>query len=235
MNAIASVTPQATRPRVLVIDDERHLREMLELGLMQNGFEVRLAADGVIGLAELRTFAPDVIVLDVMLPKVDGIALVPHLRRMTQAPIVMLSAKSGVPDRVVGLEGGADDYLGKPFDLQELVARLRSAMRRPLLAEQNTLVFADLVVDLAERSVHRGDRAIALSTREFDLLAALVRAPKRVFTRDQLLDAVWGHERDVLPGTVETYISYLRAKVDRPPARRLVQTVRGVGYALRDE
>jgi DNA-binding response OmpR family regulator len=223
------------QPRVLVIDDERHLREMLELGLRQNGFDVRLAADGIIGLNELKTYQADVIVLDVMLPKIDGVALVPHVRRLTQAPIVMLSAKSGVPDRVVGLEGGADDYLGKPFELQELVARLRSALRRPNLAEQSTYTFADLSVDTVERRVRRGEESIDLSTREFDLLTAFIRAPKRVFTRDQLLDAVWGQERDVLPGTVETYVSYLRAKIDKPPARRLIHTIRGVGYALRDE
>jgi DNA-binding response OmpR family regulator len=226
---------QSKMPRVLVIDDERHLREMLEMGLTQNGFEVRLAADGVVGLNELKSFPADVIVLDVMLPKIDGISLVPHVRRLTQAPIVMLSAKSGVRDKVGGLEGGADDYLGKPFELQELVARLRSALRRPSLAEQSTYTFADLFLDTAERRVRRGDETIDLSTREFDLLAAFMRAPRRVFTRDQLLDAVWGQERDVLPGTVETYVSYLRSKVDRPPARRLIHTVRGVGYALRDE
>lgn len=221
--------------RVAVVDDERNVRELLEIALTQEGFEVRSAADGQQALSLVREWKPDVIVLDVMLPKINGIALVPLFRRVTEAPIVMLSAKGGVTDRVQGLSQGADDYLSKPFELSELVARLHSALRRPRLAQTNRLSYADLSVELDTRIVRRGDNKIDLTAREFDLLVALLRNARQVFTRDQLLDVVWGPDRDVEPGTVETYISYLRAKIDQGYSPRLIQTIRGVGYSLREE
>jgi DNA-binding response OmpR family regulator len=217
----------------LVIDDERHMREMLEIGLSQRGFAVRAAADGFTALRLLRTEPADVIVLDVMMPKVDGLTLLPLLRRSTEAPIVMLSAKSDLETRVAGLENGADDYLPKPFEFEELAARVRSALRRPTLREVSAIHFCDLAIDVEKHRVHRDGRTIELSAREFDLLITLARNPERVFNRTQLLDLVWGPEADVLPGIVETYISYLRAKVDLPPQRRLIHTIRGVGYCMR--
>ncbi|GAC1414309.1 MAG: response regulator transcription factor [Candidatus Velthaea sp.] len=221
------------RPSVLIVDDERHMRDFLEIGLRQNGFSVASAPDGIVALKELPSMKPDVIVLDVMLPKIDGIALLPLMRRTTEVPILLLSAKTDLNTRVSGLENGADDYLAKPFELPELVARLRTLLRRPNLAHVTSLQFEDLTIELQTRMVRRGDEAIALSTREFDLLTMLVRYPERVFTREQLLDGVWGSERDVLPGSVETYISYLRAKIDKLPYRRIIQTIRGVGYSIR--
>lgn len=221
-------------PRVAVVDDERHIRTLLEIGLAEEGFAVRCASDGQQGLALIREWKPDVIVLDVMMPKIDGITLLPMLRRLTEAPVVMLSAKSEVADKVEGLAHGADDYLAKPFELSELVARINSALRRPKLAKSTTLRCADLVVDVETRSVMRGERRIDLSAREYDLLLVMLRSPQRVFTRDQLLDLVWGPDKDVGAGAVETYISYLRAKVDQGPSR-LIHTVRGVGYSLREE
>jgi DNA-binding response OmpR family regulator len=218
---------------VLVIDDERHMRDVLEIGLMQRGFRVRTAADGFAALKLLDEEPFDVILLDLMLPKVDGLALIRILRRSTEAPIVLLSAKADVDAKITGLEAGADDYLAKPFDFGELTARLRSALRRPALKDVETLHFADLVIDVRRRRVERSGEQIELTAREFDLLTLLARSPERVYTRSQLIDLVWGVERGVTPATVESYISYLRAKVDIPPRRRLIHTIRGVGYSVR--
>jgi len=223
-----------TPARVLVVDDERHIRELLEIGLSDECYEVRSAPDGQVGLQLVRDWNPDAIVLDVMLPKIDGIALLPMFRKLTEAPIVMLSAKSDVNDKVTGLSRGADDYVSKPFEMAELRARLETALRRPRLAQPQVLRYGDLEVNLETRVAIRGGKEIALSAREYDLLVTLLRNPHRVFSRDQLLDQVWGTERFVGPGAVETYISYLRAKIDQGFPTRLIQTHRGAGYSLRE-
>ena len=223
------------QPRVAVVDDERNVRELLEIALAQEGFVVRSAADGQQALSLVREWKPDAIVLDVMMPKIDGIALVPMVRRLTEAPILMLSAKGDPADKIEGLTHGADDYLSKPFEIGELIARLHTALRRPRLAQPAVLRYADLIVDLNAHIVTRAGKRIDLTAREFDLLVALMRDPGHVLSRDQLLDRVWGSERDVEPATVETYISYLRAKIDQDFSPRLIQTVRGVGYSLREE
>jgi len=220
--------------RVLVVDDERAIRDVVEVALVQAGFQVRTAVDGPDGLTAVRDWSPECILLDVMMPKIDGLTLLPLLRNLTEVPIIMLTARGDVRDRVDGLEAGADDYLAKPFDVAELVARVTTALRRPNLRNVHRLTFADLTVDLEERSVQRDGRDIDLSTREFDLLATLIRRPKRVFTREELLDLVWGRDRDVTLNTVETYISYLRSKIDRDFEKKLVRTIRGVGYVLRE-
>jgi DNA-binding response OmpR family regulator len=219
--------------RVLVVDDEVAIRDLLEYGLAQAGFEVRSARDGRAALEVVRSWTPEVIILDVMLPEVDGFTLLPALRRLTDVPIVMLSAKTATAEKVTGLARGADDYLAKPFELEELVARLHSALRRPRLQLRETFRYSDLVLDVSRRTVYRGQRRIDLSTREFDLLLTFVQHPERVFTRAQLLDLVWGVDRDVVPNTVETYVSYLRAKIDSGEEMKLIQTLRGVGYVLR--
>jgi len=172
--------------------------------------------------------------LDVMMPKIDGLTLLPLLRNLTEVPIIMLTARGDVRDKIDGLKAGADDYLAKPFDVAELVARVSTALRRPTLRSVHRLTFADLSVDLEERSVQRAGQDIDLSAREFDLLATLIRRPKRVFTREELLDLVWGRDREVTLNTVETYVSYLRGKIDRDFDRKLLRTIRGVGYVLRD-
>jgi len=223
------------QPRVAVVDDERNVRELLEIALAQEGFAVRSAADGQQALALVREWKPEAIVLDVMMPKIDGISLVPMVRRLTEAPILMLSAKGDPADKIQGLTHGADDYLSKPFEIGELIARLHTALRRPRLAQPAVLRYADLIVDLNTHIVTRAGKRIDLTAREFDLLVALMRDPGHVLSRDQLLDRVWGSERDVEPATVETYISYLRAKIDQEYSPRLIQTVRGVGYSLREE
>jgi DNA-binding response OmpR family regulator len=219
--------------KVAVIDDEEGLRDLLHVGLGMDGFEVRSAADGVAGLELIRSWQPDCILLDVMLPKIDGFTLIAMIRRLTQAPILMLTARSEVRDRIEGLRSGADDYIPKPFDLEELALRVRAAVRRPTMREVEHVTFEDLTIDLQAHTVARGGRYLKLSAREFALLVTLARRPKRVFTRDELLDLVWGSERDTSPQTVETYISYLRQKVDAGFPTPLIHTVRGVGYTLR--
>lgn len=220
--------------RVAVIDDEASIREMLEVGLGQEGFAVRSAVDGADGLALVRDWKPQCIVLDVMMPKIDGLALIPLLRRLTEVPIVMLTARGDVQDRIDGLRAGADDYLPKPFELAELAARIHTALRRPTLRRVEHLVFSDLEIDLEARIVRRAGKRLSLSVREFDLLVTLARRPNRVFRREELLDMVWGVDRDLSPNTVETYISYLRGKIDGGGLPRLIHTIRGVGYSLRE-
>ena len=218
----------SVRPRIAVVDDEENLREVLELGLTQEGFEVRTAPDGATALTIIRAWQPEAIVLDVTMPVIDGISLIALVRKFSQAPILLLTAHGGLRDRIAGLKAGADDYLVKPFDLAELSERLRTALRRPYLQH------ADLVLDLNTRTTRRGGREISLSAREFDLAAIFIGRPRRVFTRDELLDLAWGADREVTRGTVESYISYLRSKIDAPPARPLIHTVRGVGYVMRE-
>lgn len=222
-------------PKVAVIDDERHVREMLELGLGREGYTVRSAPDGAQALDLIGDWQPDVIILDVMLPKIDGYALLPMLRKKTEAPIIMLTAKGDVPDKVAALDRGADDYLAKPFAFEELLARLGAALRRPRLAAGDELRYDDLAVNVATHEVTRGGRRVSLTPREFDLLVALIRVPRRVLTKEQLLEQVWGHDFEGEVGIVETYISYLRAKIDGTAHKKIIHTVRGVGYALRED
>lgn len=221
--------------RVLVVDDEPRIRELLELSLSHHGYEVRCAADGQAALAIAKEWEPDAVILDVMLPKIDGITLLPMLRRVTDAPVIMLSAKGEVEDKVSGLTQGADDYLSKPFEIDELIAHIEAKLRRPRLEHRDVLGCADLTVDLETHMVERAGRRIDLSPLEYNLLVTLLRRPKRVFARDDLLSLVWGDEKDVTPAAVERYISYLRAKIDGGSRQHLLHTVRGVGYTLRSD
>lgn len=222
----------AAKSRIAVVDDDRYIREMLELGLAREGFSVRTASDGQQALALIKEWEPEVIVLDVMMPKIDGFALLPMLRQISQAPILMLTAKGELADKVTGLSGGADDYLVKPFEFEELIARLSAALRRPQLIEDGTLRWHALSLNLTTRQVFREERSIELTQREFDLLAVFMREPRRVFNKEHLLALVWGHDFEGGTNIVETYISYLRNKLDRPHESSLIRTVRGVGYGL---
>jgi two-component system, OmpR family, response regulator MprA len=222
-----------TPARVAVIEDERGIREFLERALRRAGFDTRSAADGLDGLNVTRGWRPDVIVLDLMLPKVDGLSLLPMIRRETEAPVLILSARGDVADRIEGIARGADDYLPKPFDVDELIIRIRALLRRPVLHAPMGYSFADLRVDIATRTALRGGRIIRLSSREFDLLVTLLRRPRRVFSKDELLERIWG-DREVLRGCVETYIGYLRNKIDVAGEPRLIHTVRGAGYTIRE-
>lgn len=220
-------------PRVLAVDDERRVRELLEIALPEYGFVVRTAEDGARALRLVRDWQPATIVLDVMMPSLDGIDFIPLARKLTDAPIVMLSAKADLADKVEGLLRGADDYLAKPFAMSELAARLHSALRRPRLERASTLQYADLTIDLETLDVVRNGRRIALSGREYALLQTLVRNAERVLTRRQLLDLAWGRGREAAPGAVDTYVSYLRRKLDAAGEQKILHTVRGVGYVMR--
>jgi DNA-binding response OmpR family regulator len=219
--------------RVLIVDGEDAVRAMLADGLAQTGFSVLAVPNGREMLDAIPHWCPEAIVLDVTLPDTDGFTLLPPARRLTDAPIIILSAQTESAQKVAALENGADDYVGKPFAIEELIARLNSALRRPRLELRELEQYADVGVDVGRRLVYRGRRAIELSTREFDLLLTFVRNPGVVFTRNMLLDLVWGADRDVLPNTVETYISYLRAKIDSNERLKLIHTLRGAGYVMR--
>jgi DNA-binding response OmpR family regulator len=218
--------------RVAIVDDDRFVREMLELGLTREGFSVRTASDGLAALELVREWDPEVIVLDVMMPKIDGITLLPRLRQITQAPILMLTAKGETTDKVSSLGAGADDYLVKPFVFEELIARLQAKLRRPQLIEEDVLRWHDVAINPTTREVWRAQERLDLTQREFDLLEVFMREPRRLFSKDHLLELVWGHDFEGGPNIVETYISYLRAKLDRPDASSFIRTVRGVGYGL---
>jgi DNA-binding response OmpR family regulator len=218
--------------RVAVVDDDRFVREMLELGLSREGFIVKTAADGMAALQLVREWSPEAIVLDVMMPKIDGLALLPKLREITQAPILMLTAKGETADKVASLGAGADDYLVKPFIFEELIARLQAKLRRPQLIEEQVLRWHDVAINPDTREAWLGRDSLDLTQREFDLLSVFMREPRRVFSKDHLLELVWGHDFEGGPNIVETYISYLRAKIDRPEQGSFFRTVRGVGYGL---
>lgn len=219
--------------RVAVIDDDRMIREMLQLGLSREGYQVETAADGSAALDLVRSFDPEVIVLDIMMPKIDGLTLLPKLRELTQAPILMLTAKGDTEGKVASLSAGADDYLVKPFVFEELIARLQAKLRRPQLIEENVVRWHDVSINPSTREAWRGKDPVDLTQREFDLLSVFMREPRRVFSKDHLLEIVWGHDFEGGPNIVETYISYLRSKIDRPgDPGSVIRTVRGVGYGL---
>jgi two-component system, OmpR family, response regulator MprA len=225
----------AQQSKILVVDDERSMRDLLRLGLEQQGYTVRDLPDGRGLETAIVDWQPDAIILDVMMPFADGFTLLPMIRRQTQAPVIMLSAKTEVDDRVTGLTLGADDYVPKPFAFPELVSRLEAALRRPHISTPEFLRYLDLVVNLKTREVERDGRKISLTNKEFALLVTLMREPRRVFGKEELLAQVWGQDFEGEVGNVETYISYLRAKVDLNPQQRLIHTIRGAGYSLRGD
>lgn len=221
---------------VLVVDDDAAIRRSLERGLRLSGFRVRTAGSGSEALAEIRRTPPDVLVLDVSMPGMSGIEVCTRLRDDGQdLPVLMLSALDETADRIAGLQAGGDDYLVKPFALPELVLRLRALLRRRPPVDRDVLRVADLVIDPAARTARRGGRPLELTRREFELLEVLVRNAGLVLTRDQLLDRVWGYDFDVRTDAVDTFVSYLRRKLEADGGARLVHTVRGVGFVLRDQ
>ena len=220
--------------RILVVDDEPQLRRALERALKLEGYEVELAADGDQALAAVAGKHPDAIVLDVLMPKRDGLEVCRALRAEgDQTPVLMLTARDAVRDRVDGLDAGADDYVVKPFALEELLARVRALLRRGDGGAER-LSYADLTLDPATREVTRGGRELELTKTEFALLEHLLRHPKQVLTRSQLFEAVWGYDFGPRSNSLEVYIGYLRRKTEEGGEPRLIQTVRGVGYTLRE-
>jgi two-component system response regulator MtrA len=217
--------------RVLVVDDDTALAEMLGIVLRSEGFEPFFCADGDLALEAFRDSRPDLVLLDLMLPGRDGIDVCRLIRAESGVPIVMLTAKSDTVDVVVGLESGADDYVVKPFKPKELVARVRARLRRDQDPTPETLTLGDLTIDVAGHEVRRGETAIGLTPLEFDLLVALARKPWQVFTREVLLEQVWGYRHQADTRLVNVHVQRLRSKIERDPERpELVLTVRGVGY-----
>jgi two-component system response regulator MprA len=221
---------------IAIVDDDGAIRTALGRALRMENYDVELFEDGTSALKSIQLRAPDAIVLDLQLPDIDGLEICRRIRRAGDAtPILMLTARDAVNDRVEGLDVGADDYLVKPFDLAELLARLRALLRRTNIAEgdETVLRFDDLTLNPQTREVQRGPRAIELTKIEFDLLELFLQHPRQVLTRDQILDLVWGYNFDSGTNSLAVYIGYLRRKLEEKNEARLIQTVRGVGYALR--
>ncbi len=226
----------AMAERILVIEDDAQIADLLRRGLIYEGYTVEVASDGEGGLTAARDRPPDIVLLDLMLPGIDGLTVCRRLRAASDVPILILTAKEAVPDRVAGLDAGADDYLVKPFSFDELLARIRALLRRHQRAgTSDELRFADLTMNLGSREVRRGNRRIELTAREFELLALFMQNPRQVLTRDVLYDRIWGYDFGGESNIIEVYIRYLRAKLEENGEPRLIQTVRGVGYALREE
>jgi two-component system response regulator MtrA len=222
---------QATKGRILVVDDDASLAEMLTIVLRQEGFESRMVARGDRAMDEFRDYRPDLVLLDLMLPGKDGIDVCKEIRAESGVPIVMLTAKGDTVDVVVGLESGADDYVVKPFKPKELVARIRARIRRFDEPTQETLTIGDLDIDVAGHAVTRGGDRISLTPLEFDLLVCLARKPWQVFTREVLLEQVWGYRHAADTRLVNVHVQRLRSKVEHDPENpEIVVTVRGVGY-----
>jgi two-component system response regulator MprA len=230
--------PPVPKPRVLVVEDDRAVRESLRRSLEFNGYDVHLAADGAEALAGIAGVHPDVVVMDVMMPRLDGLETTRALRKAgNSVPILVLTARDAVGDRVEGLDAGADDYLTKPFALQELLARLRALLRRVVQDEDapdETLVFADLTMNVATREVARGGRTMELTRTEFTLLEMFLRRPRRVLERSFILEEVWGYDFPTTANSLEVYVGYLRRKTEADGEPRLIHTVRGVGYVLKE-
>ncbi|MGH2458420.1 MAG: response regulator transcription factor [Chloroflexota bacterium] len=220
--------------RILVVDDDRRITAMLRRTLAYEGYEVDLATDGSKGLLAARDRSPDLVILDVMMPGLDGLEVCRRLRSGGAVPILILTARDEVPDRVAGLDAGADDYLVKPFALEELTARVRALLRRSDGSGGTVLSFGDLRLDTARREAARGSRAIELTTKEYELLALFLRHPRQVLTRDLILEHVWGYDFGGDGNVLEVYVGYLRNKLEEGSEPRLIQTVRGAGYVLRE-
>jgi two-component system response regulator MprA len=225
--------------QILVADDDPAVRDSLRRSLSFNGYDVVTAADGAEALAKVADSPPDLLLLDVNMPQIDGLEVCRRLRASgSDLPVLMLTARVEVGDRVLGLDAGADDYLPKPFALEELLARVRALLRRvptaPDEAQDAALTFGDLTLDPATRTVRRGERPISLTRTEFELLWVLMQAPRRVLTREFILDEVWGYDFPTTANSLEVYVGYLRRKTEADGEPRLIHTVRGVGYVLRE-
>jgi DNA-binding response OmpR family regulator len=222
--------------KLLIVEDEIRMADLLRKGLSEEGHTATCAADGAEGLALAKSYEFDVIILDVMMPKLNGYELAKRLRaEKVRTPILMLTARDAVPDIVKGLDLGADDYMTKPFSFDELVARLRAVKRRAVAAEETSLRVADLVLDPASREVLRADRRVALTRTEYNLLERLMYRAGKVVPRQALIEAVWGFDREIEENTLDVFMRLLRNKIDAPGRPKLIHTVRGVGYMIRQD
>jgi len=224
------------QPLVLVVDDDQRIASAIRRALIYEGYQVEVARDGPVALTHVRERPPDLMILDVMLPGLDGMEVARRLQAGGgEFPILMLTAKDGTSDRVRGLDSGADDYLVKPFAYEELLARVRALLRRRAPRRQRTIRYADISMDLGAHEVKRDGRVVALTAKEFDLLELFVRNPRQVLTRERIMDAVWGFDFGATSNVVDVYVGYLRQKLEDSGAPRVIQTLRGVGYVLREE
>lgn len=221
--------------RVLVIEDEERITDFLKRGLSYEGYIVDVANDGPSGLALARDYPPDLVILDWMMPGMDGLEVARRLRAGSDVPILILTARGAVQDRVQGLDAGADDYLVKPFAFEELMARIRALLRRSTPAAPEVLKFSDLSLDTGTHQAFRASRSIELTAKEYELLELFLRNPRQVLTRDVIFDRVWGYDFGGESNIIEVYVRYLRQKTEAAEEPRLIHTVRGVGYVLREE
>ena len=220
---------------ILLVEDEIKLARFIELELQSEGYRVSVAHDGMSGLSLARELEPDLAILDWMMPGLTGVELCRRLRSTgIKIPVILLTAKDEVGDRVTGLDAGADDYLVKPFSIEELLARIRAHLRRTQETDTDLLQFEDLSLNRRTREVHRGQRSIELTAKEFDLLQYLMSHPRQVFTRDQILENIWGYDFLGDSNIIEVYVRYLRLKLEHESEKRLIHTARGVGYSLRE-
>jgi two-component system response regulator MprA len=220
--------------RILVVDDDPEIVSFLKRGLTYEGYTVDTAGDGAEALAKARDAEPDLVILDIMMPGIDGLEVSKRLRQASKLPILMLTAKGTVADRIKGLDSGADDYLVKPFSFDELLARIRALLRRSQPTEGEVLRFMDLSLDPSTREVKRGNDVIQLTAQEFDLLELFLRHPRQVLRRDMIYEKVWGYDFGGESNVIEVYMRYLRSKLEAGGQPRLIHTVRGVGYVLKE-
>lgn len=228
-----AVTDYERPARVLVVEDDEAISQVLQRSLRMEGYDVRIAADGIAALDEAHAFLPDLVILDLGLPKLDGIEVAKSLRKTDDVPILVLTARDAVESRVEGLDAGADDYLVKPFERQELLARLRALLRRRPPRGQASISVGDLKLNPDTHEVFRGDRRLDLTQREFELLEYLMRNERIVISRQRLLDEVWGYDPFSMTNTIEVFVSNLRRKLEADGEPRLLHTIRGAGYVLR--
>ncbi|NLH00093.1 MAG: response regulator transcription factor [Chloroflexi bacterium] len=222
------------KERVLIIEDDEGILRVLRRALTYEGYQVETALDGETGLKKAREWRPDLLILDLMLPGMDGLEVTQRLRTEGNIPILMLTAKDTITDRVLGLDAGADDYMTKPFELDELMARVRALLRRTQLERAPVLTFNDLTLDTSTRLASRRGRTITLTAKEYDLLELFMRHPRQVMTREMIFDRVWGYDFGGESNVLDVYIRYLRQKLENEGEPRLIHTVRGVGYVLRE-
>jgi two-component system, OmpR family, response regulator MprA len=220
--------------RILIVEDDEGIVKVIQRGLQLEGYKVNAAYDGESGLELARSWFPDLVILDLMLPGIDGLEVCNRLRARSSVPILILTAKETTQDRVEGLDAGADDYLVKPFELDELQARVRALLRRTQTDRATVLLFADLALDTSSRTAIRNNRQIQLTAKEYDLLDLFMRHPRQVLTREMIFDRVWGYDFGGESNVLDVYIRYLRQKLEIDDEIRLIHTVRGVGYVLRE-
>jgi len=221
------------KPSILIIEDDQGILKFLKRGLSYEGYEVLVAEDGEAGLETAREEEPDLVVLDIMLPGMDGLEVCRRLRNDSEIPILMLTAKDQTSDRVTGLDMGADDYMVKPFEFRELLARIRALLRRTNPPQDKQLDFDDLTLDRGTRRAYRGERVISLTAKEYELLELFMEHPRQVLTREVIYDRVWGYNFGGQSNIIEVYVRYLRQKLEKEDEPRLIHTLRGVGYVLR--